>query len=128
MLMNLNSLYSYKAKIVKIIDGDSLILNFDLGFRVFIESPCRLAHIDTPELRSPDDGEAARAMEAKQKLIELLADPNVIIRSFKPFKGDKFGRFLVEIINSQGINVNQTLLDSGLAVPYEGKKKEASYL
>ena len=126
--MNLNSLYSYKATVIRILDGDSVVLSADLGFKVFIEIPVRLAHIDTPELRSSDEGEAARAMEAKQKLIELLADPNVIIRSFKPFKGDKFGRWLVEIINSQGVNVNQMLLDLGLAVPYEGKKKASRIL
>ncbi len=121
--MNENSLYTYKAAIVRIIDGDSCVLKINLGFRVVIELPCRLAHIDTPELRSPDDAARARAMEAKQKLTELLADPEVIIRSFKPFHGDKFGRYLVEIINSKGINVNQTLLDLGLATLYEGGKK-----
>ncbi len=121
--MNLNSLYSYRARVIRILDGDTVVLSADLGFKVFTEIPVRLAHIDTPELRSPDDEEAARAMEAKRKLIELLADPNVIIRSFKPFKGDKFGRYLVEIINSAGVNVNQTLLDLGLATPYEGGKK-----
>lgn len=123
--MSLDSLYHYKAKVVKIQDGDSLVLNCDLGFKVFIELACRLAHVDTPELRSPDDTARARAMEAKQKLIELTSDPDVIIRSFKPFRGDKFGRYLVEIINSAGVNVNQTLLDSGLAVPYEGGKKSS---
>lgn len=121
--MSLDSLYFYKAQIVKIQDGDSVILNCDLGFKVFIELACRLAHIDTPELRDKDVEKRARAQEAKQKLIELLADPQVTIQSFKPFKGDKYGRWLVEIINSQGVNVNQLLLDLGLADPYDGGKR-----
>lgn len=121
--MDSDSLYSYRAKIVKVIDGDTCILNIDLGFRVFVELSCRLAHIDTPELHSPDDVLRARASKAKQKLIELTVNPAIIIKSFKPFKSDKYGRFLVEIINSDGVNVNQLLLDSGFAVPYEGGKK-----
>lgn len=116
-------MYEYKAKVIRVIDGDSLILDIDLGFRTHIEIPARLAHINAPEMLDKDDEKRARAKKAKQKLIELLTDPQVIIRSFKPFKVDKYGRYLVEIINSDGTNVNQTLMDLGYADPYEGGKR-----
>ncbi len=116
-------MFQYKAKVIRIIDGDSLILDIDLGFRTHIEIPVRLAHINTPELRDSNEENRARAKQAKDELAVRLIDPAVTIRSLKPFKGDKYGRWLVEIINSSGVNVNQTLLDLGLAEPYEGGKR-----
>jgi len=121
--MSLDFTYNYKARVVRIIDGDSLILNCDLGFKTHIEIPVRLAHINAMELRDANEEKRARAKQAKDELAARLTNPLVTIRSLKPFKGDKYGRYLVEITNSEGVNVNQTLLDLGLAEPYEGGKR-----
>lgn len=121
--MQTDSLYIYKASVIRVIDGDTCVLQIDLGFHVFVEETCRLAHINTPELNSVSAEIREKAIKAKEKLVELLTNPEVTIKSSKPFKGDKFGRFLVEIINSSGVNVNQELINSGLAMSYSGGKK-----
>lgn len=116
-------MFTYRARIIRIIDGDSIVLSCDLGFRIYHTMNCRLAHINAPELNSSDELLRAKALEAKQAVIDRLIDPDVTIHSQKPFAGDKFGRYLVVIINSSGVNINQTLLDLGYAVPYEGEKR-----
>ncbi len=111
-------MYEYKAKVVRVIDGDSCEIEADLGFHVSFRTRCRLAEINTPELRDPDPELREKALKAADRLRELVSNPNVLIRSYKPFKGDKFGRFLILIINAVGVNVNDQLLSEGLAEPY----------
>jgi len=101
--------YTYKAKLTKIIDADTVDTEIDLGFEVFKKVRCRLAGIDAPELRT----EAGKI--AKQFLIDTIPlNSDVIIESKKY---DKYGRSLA-IIYFNNININQLLIDKGHATVY----------
>jgi len=118
--------YTYKATVLKISDGDSIKLSVDLGFHVAIVMQVRLLGLDAAEISSPHPANRKLAQRAKKRLAELLVNPQVTIRSEKPYKSDLYGRWLAEVFNSSGVNVNQTLLDEKLAVPYDGGKRDES--
>lgn len=108
-------MYTYNAKVIRVIDGDTVELDIDLGFTIHWKSSCRLYGINTPELKSSDKDERLKALEAKNFLIqELSVGSDVTINSKKL---DKYGRPLVEVINNH-ININQELLVLGLAKEY----------
>lgn len=108
-------MYTYNAKVVRVVDGDTVVLDIDLGFTIHWKSSCRLYGINTPELNSRDKDEKLKALEAKNFLIqELPVGSDVVINSKKL---DKYGRPLVEIMNNN-ININQELLVLGLAQEY----------
>ncbi|HXG85085.1 MAG TPA: thermonuclease family protein [Pyrinomonadaceae bacterium] len=116
--MDLKPDYQFKGRITKIVDGDTLDAVVHLGFRVSIDLRLRLYGIDTPELRDADPTMRLNAQKAKARLIELTGNPMVLIKSHKPFHTEKFGRYLCQLYNSDGVNINQTLLDEGLAIPF----------
>jgi endonuclease YncB( thermonuclease family) len=104
------------CRIVRVVDGDSLEVDVDLGFRMTCRMPLRLAHVDAPE-RGTTAGKAARAW-----LSELL-DPirfgmPLLVRTYKPY--DKYGRWLAEVILPSGESVAELMVTAGHAVPYEG--------
>lgn len=115
-------LYYYRVKeVVSVHDGDSCRLVIDMGFKMYAEHPCRLARIDTPEMRSPDPELQAKAVEARDYLRGLLegamsAGADVVIHSVKL---EKYGRALCELY-IEGMNVNDELLELGFAKPYDG--------
>ncbi len=120
--MELKPDYQFKANIIKTVDGDTIDAAVDLGFQVSIALRFRLYGINTPELRSPDPQERLKAQTAKARLIELTQNPAVLIKSHKPFHTEKFGRYLCQLYNSDGVNINQALIDEGLAVAYMADK------
>jgi micrococcal nuclease len=110
--------YIYKAKVVNVVDGDTVDMQVDLGFYTFVKERFRLARIDTPELNSAVPEERDKAKQAKEYMMQYL-DKNVIIKSFKK---DKYGRFLAEIYTdiNDPISVNDTLIQKGLATIWRG--------
>ena len=111
-------MYEYKATVLKVVDGDTVDLRVSLGFHSYLDVRTRLARINTAEMKSSDDVERELAVKAKNRVIELTANPDCIIKSFKPYKTDKYGRWVVELLNSEGKNINKILLDEGLAKFY----------
>jgi micrococcal nuclease len=109
-------MYTYKAKIISVYDGDTVTAIVDLGFKISFKIKIRLAGIDTPEIRGE---ERPQGLISKQRLEELILNKEVILHTQKD-KQEKFGRWLGEIYipNSQ-ISVNEQLLDEGLAQPYK---------
>ena len=116
-------MYTYKAKLDRVIDGDTIDANIDLGFDITIHKRIRLTGIDTPESRTRDLEEKARGLASKARLIELLGDGNFILESREV---GKFGRVLGTIytIAEESININDTLVEEGYAVEYHGGKKK----
>lgn len=104
-------LYTYKGKVTKIVDGDTVDVTVDLGFEVYKKVRCRLARINAPELNTTE-GKVAKAFLGGALPIN---DP-VIIAS-KEY--DKYGRSVAEIYH-QEISINQLMLDTNHAVPYIG--------
>jgi len=110
--------YRYKAKIVRIVDGDTLDAIVDLGFSVFIKERLRIANIDAPETYGvkKESLEYKEGMVAKERLIELTEGKDVIVKTQK--KG-KYGRYIAEIFLYDGRSVGEILLSEGLAKPYQ---------
>lgn len=111
-------MYEYKATVVKVVDGDTLDLRVSLGFHSYLDIRARLAYINTEELNSSDVALKEQAVKAKNRVIELTANPVCVIKSSKPYKTDKYGRWVVELVNSEGQNVNRLLLAEGIAKFY----------
>lgn len=89
-------MYCYKAKVTRVVDGDTLDCQVDLGFKIVVHLRVRLARIDCPEPRSKDADERMRAQDATAFVKKTLRDWNytVLLRSRKP---GSFGRWLAEI-------------------------------
>lgn len=115
-------MYEYKATVVRVIDGDTVDLNIDLGLRVHVVERIRLEGLDTPEKNSKVAAERVAALAAMTFLQELLKNPNVMIRTKKDVQ-EKYGRYLATIINVDGVNCNEELVKTGHAVAYDGGAK-----
>jgi len=105
------NLYTYKAKITSVYDGDTVTADVDFGFHVWVHGEkLRLNRINTPEVRG---AERPQGLISRDWLRERLIGKDVLIRTTKDKKG-KYGRYLVEIY-LDGININDQLVDEGLA-------------
>lgn len=115
--------FTYKAVILKIVDGDTIDVEIDLGFHAFTKQRMRLCNIDTFEKNDKDPLKRALALKATNRVIELIPVGSIVI--LESFKQDKYGRFLAEVysISSPSISVNAILVEENLAVPYFGGKK-----
>lgn len=111
-------MYEYKALLTKVSDGDTVDLLVSLGFHVSINIRVRLARINTPELNSTDPAERELAKQAKLRVQGLLINPACTITSQKPYPTDKYGRWIAEIVNTDGLNISDVLLQENLAKPY----------
>lgn len=116
--MQLNDrLYLYKAVLLSAYDGDTVRLDVDLGFGTWLKNQSvRLAYIDTPEVRG---SERPEGIKSRDRLLELLPPNSNCFVETQKSKG-KYGRWIGEIFLVNGVSINQTLLDEGLADRYEG--------
>lgn len=116
-------MYEYNCKIVRVIDGDSIILDIDLGFSHWIHGESiRLYGVDCPECRSRDKEEKAAGLLAKGFVEEALHVGGTYTLTTKE-KG-KFGRYLGVIMLSDKTSINAALVSEHLAVPYYGQSKQ----
>lgn len=120
-------MYEYRTKVVRIVDGDTVDVDIDLGFGVWLRKErVRLLGIDTPESRTRDKVEKKYGLAAKAFLKKSLGT-SPILKTTKDGKG-KFGRilgeFMVEFEEGNRININQYLVDNYHAVQYQGQSKE----
>lgn len=109
-------MYRYNCNIIRVIDGDTVVADIDLGFDIHHIHTVRLLGINTPELNKSDQRERARA--AKDFLAETVLEERCEIQTHKD-RSDKYGRYLAEIIVWQddvGVNVNELLVTKGFAV------------
>tara|TARA_B100000035_G_C20892996_1_gene505849 strand:- start:332 stop:688 length:357 start_codon:yes stop_codon:yes gene_type:complete len=115
-------MYTYKAKLMRVVDGDTVDAEIDLGFGVFMKQRIRLYGINTPESRTRDLEEKERGLAAKARLTELLGKEFVVETILN--KRGKFGRILgtLHVNKEDGStqNINQTLVEEGHAVEYFG--------
>ena len=120
-------MYEYRAKIVRIIDGDTVDVDIDLGFGIWMKNErVRIMGIDTPESRTRDKVEKKFGLASKAKLKSLLGNSTVlktqINKKGEDMKG-KFGRILGDF-TSDGKKVSKILCEEGFAVPYFGGSKD----
>jgi|Laugrespbdmm15dd_1035085.scaffolds.fasta_scaffold09486_2 micrococcal nuclease len=120
-------MYQYKCKIIKVLDGDTVDIDLDLGFKIILANQrVRMAGVDTPESRTTIAEEKVRGQLSKKKLAEKLPVGSwQIIETQKPDSNDdKFGRILGVFILEDGTRVNDWLIQNNYAVPYKGENKE----
>ncbi len=113
-------LYTYKAFLEKVVDGDTLLVTIDLGFHIFIQQRLRLRGLDAPELGSKKGASVKKFVESQLKDCPFLL--------IKTYGSDKYDRYLVDVIflkNSKdvstviekGLFLNQVILQKSFADP-----------
>jgi len=120
-------MYIYRCKINKVVDGDTVQIDLDLGFNIVLSNQkVRMSGIDTPESRTANEEEKKRGMISKKKLAEKLPVGSwQRIQTMKADSNDdKFGRILGVFIMEDGLSLNQWLIDNNYAVLYQGENKE----
>jgi micrococcal nuclease len=122
--------YIYKAKLERVVDGDTVDALIDLGFDTWVKKRIRYKGIDTWESRTKDLDEKKLGLAAKDRNKELLESVSSKPGYFRlrSHGVGKYGRVLGELFikDIEGIeyNINQTLIDEGHAYEYEGGKKK----
>lgn len=116
--------YYYLGRVVRVVDGDTLDISVDLGFSVSIVERLRVAHIDTPELRSPVPDQRVAAKASWDMAMKLLPVGELVgVHSYKS-GNEKYGRWLASITLPDGRDFGSVMVELGHAVSYEGKIKE----
>ena len=118
-------MYKYRAKLRRVIDGDTVDVTVDLGFSIMYDCRIRLKGINAPESRTKDLKEKVKGIAAKERLHELLEDEELIIRTHLDKKG-KYGRILGIIYtpcnpwlsSDDEVCINQVMVNEGHAVEY----------
>ena len=121
-------MYEYKCKVNRVVDGDTVDIDIDLGFGVWLKDErVRIMGIDTPESRTRDKTEKVFGLAAKARLKELLGKQTILKtqvgKGGEDMKG-KFGRILGDFIGTDGRLVTEVMIEEGHCVPYFGGSKE----
>jgi len=125
-------MYNYNAKVLKVVDGDTIDCLVDLGFEVWIKVRVRLQGINTPECRTRDLEEKEKGLAAKER-VKILIEVNEDEVELESFGVGKYGRclgkiFIKKITNnsddvSEGFTltcINDLLIKEGHATEYDG--------
>jgi len=120
-------MYTYNAKVVRVVDGDTILCDIDLGFHVNIRKSVRLDGIDTPEKNSRVVSEREKAAKATARTKYTLENKIVFIKT-RLDDNDKYGRVLGYIFETKNDldnnqSFNDKLINEGLAYIYDGGKK-----
>ena len=115
----------YVKKVTKVVDGDTIDVEIDLGFDISFSSRVRLAGIDTPESRTTDKMEKALGLEAKAYLKhEIEAAKSVVIKTEKMDSSEKYGRILGWVfLDGSTVSLNEKMITDGHAWGYLGDTK-----
>ena len=120
-------MYEYRCKITRVVDGDTVDVDIDLGFGVWLHKErVRIYGIDTPESRTRDLEEKRYGLAAKEFVKEFVRDKggsNIVLRTRKYDAKGKFGRILGDII-VDNVSMSETMIKEHHAVPYHGQSKE----
>ena len=111
-------MYEYNANVVRVYDGDTIWVDIDLGFGLWMKNQSiRLANIDTPEVRGE---EKVEGFVSRDRVIQILeeSDNKCVLKTTLVGRG-KYGRILAEIfVKNETRSINEMLLAEGLAVVY----------
>ena len=122
-------MYEYRCKIVKVIDGDTVDVDIDLGFGVWLHKErVRLYGIDTPESRTRDLEEKKYGMMAKKLVLTLMPIGSMQILITEKDKTGKFGRVLGKFkVHEPHLDrmviLNEFMVDNNYAAEYNGQSK-----
>ena len=119
--------YIYRIKsVTKVVDGDTIDADIDLGFDISLTKRIRFAGIDTPESRTTNIKEKAMGLESKEWLKKALEGAkDIIIKTEKPDSTEKYGRIIGHLfINGQETSLNNQMIAEGYALAYDGGTKD----
>ena len=115
-------MYEYKVSITKVVDGDTVDVDIDLGFgMIYKKQRVRLMGIDTPESRTRDLVEKLFGKASKKHLKEILSNAEMI--TLVSHDKGKFGRILGELWTFD-TNLNEKMIERHHAVRYHGQSKK----
>jgi micrococcal nuclease len=111
-------MYTYRALVKSIYDGDTLRADIDLGFGVILaDQSLRLLGIDTPEIKGV---ERPQGIISRDFVVERIPVGSYITMTTVKDRKEKFGRYLATVYyGEKQKNLNEELLSSGMATPYE---------
>lgn len=104
-------MYTYRGKVIRVIDGDTVVVSVDLGFKIYTKIKVRLKQIDTPEIyrpKTPD--ELVRGRRAKHFVEEKVLNKAIVLQTYKDKTG-KYGRYLADIMYTDNDNTLHLLSD-----------------
>ena len=122
--------YIYRIKsVTKVVDGDTIDADIDLGFDISLSKRIRLAGIDTPESRTTNVKEKAMGLESKEWLKKTLEGAkDILIKTELPDSTEKYGRIIGHLfINGQETSLNNQMITSGYALAYDGDTKDKNF-
>jgi micrococcal nuclease len=122
-------MYNYKINLLRVVDGDTIDAEIDLGFDIKVKKRIRFMGINTPESRTRNLEEKARGLAAKDRVKQLLEGCENI--NLKSYGVGKFGRCLGEIFLDRVdgsekltlVSLNELLISENHAVEYHGGKR-----
>lgn len=104
-------MYEYKAKVIRVVDGDTMICEIDVGFSIKIKERIRLRGINTPEVRGT---EKKWGLEVKEIVRDIIEGKDITLQVYK--KG-KYGRYIADIIINN-VQLSEYLLSNEMGVRY----------
>ena len=117
-------MYEYRCKVSRVIDGDTVDVDIDLGFGVWLHKErVRVLGIDTPESRTRDKEEKKYGLAAKAFVKDFFRIGDVVLTTKKYDAKGKFGRILGDIIVDDK-SLSETMIQEHHAVAYHGQSKE----
>jgi len=119
-------MFEYRVKqVIKVVDGDTIDVDIDLGFSISYYQRLRLAGIDTPESRTTDKLEKSLGIESKEYLKSKFKDAkDIVVRTEKPDSSEKYGRILGWVyVNGDSKSLNEQMIEDGYAWGYMGDTK-----
>jgi micrococcal nuclease len=122
--------YIYRVKkVIKVVDGDTIDADIDLGFDISLTKRVRLSGVDTPESRTTDLKEKTLGLEVKEWLKHKLEGAkDILIKTQLPDSTEKYGRILGNLyINNAALSLNQQMIDEGYAWTYDGGTKKKNF-
>ena len=128
--MSLKDPYIYRIKqIIKVVDGDTIDADIDLGFDISLSKRIRLAAVDTPESRTADANEKKYGLESKEWLKHKVENAkNILIKTELPDSTEKYGRIIGHLfINDQETSLNNQMIIEGYAWTYDGGTKKKNF-
>jgi len=119
-------MFEYRVKqVTKVVDGDTIDVDIDLGFSISYSQRLRLAGIDTPESRTTDKFEKTLGIESKDYLKHKLKDAkDIVVKTEKPDSSEKYGRILGWVyVDGNTKSINEQMIEDGYAWSYMGDTK-----
>ena len=122
--------YVYRIRSIhKVVDGDTIDADIDLGFDISLTKRIRLAGVDTPESRTADANERKYGLESKEWLKKKVEGAkNILIKTELPDSTEKYGRIIGHLfINDQDTSLNDQMIVEGYAWEYDGGTKKKNF-